>query len=223
MEKASGIMYVPEGIYKPVCKKGDFRFSAIGLEHGHIYAMTSGLLNAGAELVKVWDIDIKKMEDYKKKFQEVEIAKSEDEVLNDSSINMVISAAIPSERCEYGIKVLDHGKHYMSDKAPFTTLLQLEKAIIKLKSIGYKLKWSVCYSERLQNESSVKAGFLIKDGQIGKVIQVIGMGPHRLDASKRPGWFFNKEKYGGILCDIGSRPIEQFLYYTDSKDANCAQ
>jgi predicted dehydrogenase len=51
------------------------------------------------------------------------------------------------------------------------------------------------------------------------VIQVIGLGPHRLNAPSRPGWFFQKEKYGGILCDIGSHQIEQFLYYCGVKDA----
>ncbi|WP_010280384.1 Gfo/Idh/MocA family protein, partial [Bacillus timonensis] len=73
--------------------------------------------------------------------------------------------------------------------------------------------------ERLHVEAAVFAGDLIKQGAIGRVIQVTGFGPHRLNADSRPDWFLNKEQYGGILCDIGSHQIEQFLYYTDNKDA----
>ena len=35
----------------------------------------------------------------------------------------------------------------------------------------------------------------------------------------RPDWFFDKEKYGGIITDIGSHQFEQFLSYTGAKDA----
>jgi len=48
---------------------------------------------------------------------------------------------------------------------------------------------------------------------------VTGFGPHRLGAPGRPAWFFEREKYGGILCDIGSHQFEQFLYYAKEEDA----
>lgn len=80
-------------------------------------------------------------------------------------------------------------------------------------------KYAVNYSERLQVEAAVYAGELVKAGAIGRVVQVIGMGPHRLNPASRPAWFFEKEKYGGILCDIGSHQIEQFLFYTGAEDA----
>ena len=81
------------------------------------------------------------------------------------------------------------------------------------------LKYYVYYSERLHVEGAVFAGELIKQGAIGKVLQVIGLGPHRLSKEIRPKWFFEKDKYGGILCDIGSHQIEQYLYYSGAKDA----
>ena len=43
------------------------------------------------------------------------------------------------------------------------------------------------------------AGQIIQQGAIGRVIQVIGLGPHRLNAASRPAWFWEPEKYGGIL------------------------
>ena len=106
---------------------------------------------------------------------------------------------------------------YFTDKAPFTTLTQLESARETVRRTGQK--YMVYYSERLHSECAVYAGDLIREGAIGSVLQVIGMGPHRLSASSRPGWFFEREKYGGILCDIGSHQIEQYLYYAGVHDA----
>jgi predicted dehydrogenase len=112
---------------------------------------------------------------------------------------------------------MDAGKDYFTDKAPFTTLEQLEAARAKVKETGRK--YMVYYSERLHVESAVYAGQLIEQGAIGRVVQVTGFGPHRLNASSRPEWFFKKEQYGGILCDIGSHQVEQFLFYAGCKSA----
>ena len=60
---------------------------------------------------------------------------------------------------------------------------------------------------------------LVAAGTIGRVIQVIGLGPHRLGKANRPDWFFEKAKFGGILTDIGSHQFEQFLTYTGATDA----
>jgi predicted dehydrogenase len=65
----------------------------------------------------------------------------------------------------------------------------------------------------------VRAGQLIERGAIGRVVQVIGLGPHRCSPGSRPAWFWSQEKTGGILCDIGSHQFEQFLHYTGAKNA----
>jgi predicted dehydrogenase len=137
--------------------------------------------------------------------------------LNDPEVRLIAAAAVPSERGALGIRAMEHGKDYFTDKAPFTTLEQLEKAKNKTAETG--LKYAVYYSERLHVESAVFAGQLIQEGAIGRVVQVLGLGPHRLNAPSRPDWFFKHDKYGGILCDIGSHQIEQFLFYAGCKDA----
>jgi predicted dehydrogenase len=78
----------------------------------------------------------------------------------------------------------------------------------------------VYYSERLTSEAGMFATDLVRDGVIGRVVQVAGFGPHRLSKPTRPAWFFQREKYGGILCDIGSHQCEQFLTYTGATDAS---
>lgn len=217
MQKSDGMNYAPEGKPKPVCKENEFVFAAAALDHGHIYGMCNGLIEAGGTLKYVYDPDNAKVESFRKKYPQVQAVSDLRQILEDKAIQMVAGAAVTSERCALGLQVMDAGKDYFTDKAPVTTLEQLAKAQEKVKETGKK--YAVYYSERLHVESAVFAGQLIKDGAIGRVIQVLGLGPHRLGASGRPQWFFEKEKYGGILCDIGSHQIEQFLYFADVKDA----
>ncbi|CAM3925139.1 Gfo/Idh/MocA family oxidoreductase [Cohnella lubricantis] len=218
MNKMDGMNYAPKGKPNPVVAQGDFVFAAIALDHGHIYGMCNGLVEAGGTLKYVYDRDETRMDAFCRAFPGVKRARSEEEILNDPEVRLVAGAAVTSERCALGLRVMDAGKDYFTDKAPLTTLEQLEQARAKVKQTGRK--YAVYYSERLHEEGSVFAGQLIEQGAIGRVIQTIGMGPHRLNAKSRPDWFFVKEKYGGILCDIGSHQIEQFLYYTGAKDAN---
>jgi len=120
-----------------------------------------------------------------------------------------------------GIQVMKHGKDFMSDKPGFTSLGQLDEAR-KVQAETQRI-YSICFSERLENRASVKAGELVQAGAIGRVIQTIGLGPHRLNITSRASWFFKKEQYGGILCDIASHQIDQFLYFTESMSAEVVQ
>lgn len=217
MSKADGMNYAPKGKPNPVVKEGEFVFAAVGLDHGHIFGQCNGLLEAGATLKWVYDPDQEKVDNFLKKFPQAQQAESLEQVLDDQEVKLVAAAAIPSERSTLGNRVMRAGKDYFTDKTPFTTLEQLEETKKVVEETGQK--YMVYYSERLHVESAVFAGQLIEQGAIGKVIQVTGFGPHRLNAPSRPDWFFQKEKYGGILCDIGSHQIEQFLFYTGCEDA----
>ena len=203
---------------KPVCSGRDFVIAAVGMEHGHIYGMTASLLAAGACLKWAWDADPAKVEKFLERFPQAAAAASLEQVLDDPEVQLVAAAAIPNERGPLGIKVMQAGKDYFTDKAPFTTLKQLEQAKKTVQLTGRK--YLVCYSERLNSEAAMLAGDLIEQGAIGRVLQVAGFGPHRLGPpTSRPDWFFRKKQYGGILCDIGSHQCEQFLHYTGATDA----
>jgi predicted dehydrogenase len=217
VQMKDGSKYAPKGKAKPVVKPGEFIFAAIALDHGHIYGMCNGLIEAGATLKSVYDPDEQKVKEFCDQFPGVIAAKSEQEILDDPTVQLVAGAAIPYLRCALGLRVMAAGKDYFTDKAPLTTLEQLQLARKKVAATGRK--YMVYYSERLHVESAVFAGDLIDQGAIGKVLQVTGFGPHRLGIATRPEWFFEKEKYGGILCDIGSHQLEQLLFYTKSTDA----
>ncbi|REJ19175.1 MAG: oxidoreductase [Paenibacillaceae bacterium] len=215
--KGDGMNYAPQGRPSPVVKPGEFVFAAMDLEHGHIYGMCNGLIEAGGTLKWVYDDDPAKVERFVKTYPGVKVAPSADAILQDPEVMLVAAAGVTCERGPLGVKVMRHGKDYFVDKAPFTTLEQLEEARRTCAETGRK--YAVYYSERLHVESAVHAGDLIESGAIGRVVQVLGLGPHRLNAASRPKWFFEREKYGGILCDIGSHQVEQFLFYAGCKDA----
>ncbi|MBI5384072.1 MAG: Gfo/Idh/MocA family oxidoreductase [Verrucomicrobia bacterium] len=216
-QKSDGMNYAPKGQAKAVCGPGEFRFGAIGLDHGHIYGQCNGLLEAGGELAWVFDPDPAKVGKFCQTYPGVKVARSEAEVLEEPSLKLITSASVPCERGPLGLRAMDHGKDYFTDKPPFTSLEQLEAARRKVAETGRK--FAVYYAERLHVEAAVYADQLIRDGAIGRVVQVIGLGPHRLNPATRPAWFWEPPKYGGIIVDIGSHQIEQFLHYAGAKDA----
>ncbi|MCF7838432.1 MAG: Gfo/Idh/MocA family oxidoreductase [Candidatus Marinimicrobia bacterium] len=216
-QQADGMTYAPRGKPNPVCQPGDFIFAATALDHGHINGQCNGLLEAGGALKWVYDPDPARVATFQQQFPQARAARALDEILADEEVRLVAAAAIPSERCALGLKTLAAGKDYFTDKTPFTTIEQLEAARRAVAETGRK--YMVYYGERLHTEAGMFAGELVAQGAIGRVIQVIGFGPHRLSAPSRPDWFFQKAKYGGILTDIGSHQCEQFLHYTGAQSA----
>jgi predicted dehydrogenase len=216
MSATDGGNYAPAPLPDPVVGAGEFTIAAIGLDHGHIFGMTEALLGAGATLKWVYDPDPAKVDAFRQKFPDVQVARAEDEVLDDAEVQLVAGAAVTSERAALGIRAMEAGKDYFTDKAPLTTLEQLAAAREAVQRTGKK--YAVYYSERIHVETAVFAGQLIEQGAIGRVLQVVGFGPHRINAPSRPAWFFEKEKYGGILTDIGSHNVEQILHYTGADD-----
>lgn len=217
MGAKDGMNYAPQGKAAPVVKPGEFVMAAAHLDHGHIYGQCNGLTEAGATLKWVFDPDPAKVEAFHAKYPGVRPAGSLDEILDDPEVRLVAAAAVTNERGPLGCRVLRAGKDYFTDKAPFTTLEQLDEARRTVAETGRK--FAVYFSERLHVECAVHAGTLVRDGAIGRVVQTLGTGPHRLNAPSRPAWFFEREKYGGILCDIGSHQCEQFLFFTGATDA----
>lgn len=193
------------------------RFSAIGLNHGHIYGQTRLLLRAGAELVSVYAPDPELVAPYLEAFPQAKLVRAAREILEDPTIQLVISAGIPSERAALGIQVMQHGKDYMSDKPGFTSLAQLAEVRRVQRETGRI--YSICFSERFESAATVRAGELVRAGAIGRVVQTVGLGPHRINLPSRPDWFFRKSQYGGILADIASHQVDQFLFFTNSTDA----
>jgi len=201
---------------KPVVEPGEFVFAAAYFDHGHIYGQIDGLIQAGGTLKYIYDTQSDRIASVIKKHPEARVVSHVDEILDDAGVHMVTSAAVPCDRGPIGIRVMESGKDYFTDKSPFTTLEQLAQAREVVQRTGRK--YMVYYCERLGSEATWHAGEIIRAGAIGKVLQVLNLAPHNLNAPSRPAWFFEKQKYGGILTDIGSHQFEQFLHFTQATD-----
>jgi len=193
------------------------RFAAIGLNHGHIYSQVEAVIRGGGQLVAFYSKEPDLAAAFAKRYPQVKQAKNEKEILEDQTIQLIVSSIIPDERAPLGIDVMRHGKDYMVDKPGITSLEQL--AEVRRVQKETRRIYSIMYSERLENPATVKAGELIKAGAIGNVIQTIGLGPHRMNPKTRPDWFFDRRRFGGIICDIGSHQFDQFLFFTGSSQA----
>jgi predicted dehydrogenase len=193
------------------------KFSVIGINHGHIYGQVEAVTRGGGELISFYAKEADLAAAFAKRYPNVKQAQSEAEILGDKSIQLILSSGIPDERAPLGVRVMKSGKEYMVDKPGITSLEQL--AQVRKVQKETKRIYSIMYSERLENRATIKAGELIKEGAIGKVVQTIGLGPHRMNGNTRPEWFFDKKRFGGIICDIASHQFDQFLFFTGSTKA----
>ena len=193
------------------------KFAVIGMNHSHIYGQVEAVTRGGGELVSFYAKEADLSAAFAKRYPQAKQAKTEAEILEDKSIQLVLSSGIPDERGPLGVRVMKAGKDYMVDKPGLTTLEQL--AEVRKVQKETKRIYSIMYSERLENRATIKAGEMIKEGAIGKVVQTIGLGPHRMNAPTRPEWFFDKKRFGGIICDIASHQFDQYLFFTNSTKA----
>ena len=188
-------------------------FATIGLNHGHINGMTDRLIKTGrAELKSVYAEEQDLLDAYADKFPQAAPASSEEEILNDPDISLVISASINADRGQLAARALNSGKSFFVDKPPVTSFKDIdaiEQALNKGKGL-----YSVYWGERAHSSSLIKMKEMIDQGKIGRVVQFMGLGPHRLRKETRPDWMFSKEKYGGILTDIASHQFELFTHLT---------
>ena len=205
--------------------KHHIRFGVCGISHDHIHGMIGAIQRGGGELVSYWGAEPDKLAVFAKRYPNAKAARTQDEVLHDSSMQLVLSSHIANERARVGVRAMKAGKDFLADKPGITTLADL--ALVRKTVAETGRIYAILYSERLEVRAAVHAGEMIRQGAIGKVIQTINIAPHQViqragdngGGGSRPGWFWDDAQYGGILCDIGSHQIDQFLFYTGSTQA----
>jgi predicted dehydrogenase len=195
-----------------------FKLGVIGIDHGHIFGMLGNMKAQGCTCDAYWTDGPAVTE---AKFNEVfpEVAKVDDRrrILDDPDVRMVLISAVPADRAALAIEAMEAGKDVMVDKPGCTTLAQLA-AVRECQARTGRI-WSINFSERFEVPAVTKAEELVFGGAIGRVVQTVGLGPHKQNLKTRPPWYFERERFGGILCDIGSHQIDQFLHFTGSETA----
>lgn len=205
------------------------KFAVCGISHDHIYGMIAAIQRGGGEMVAAWGREPDKVAAFTRRFPNVKMVKTQDEILDDASVQLVLSSQIANERAALGLRAMQNGKDFLADKPGITTLEQLAQVRKTIAATGRI--FAIMYSELLEVKAAVYAGVLVQQGAIGKVIQTINIAPHQIaqhsgnagGGADRPGWFWNPEQSGGILCDIGSHQVNQFLFYTGSTKAEVVE
>jgi predicted dehydrogenase len=200
----------------PSSRSARIKFGVIGLNHGHINNQVQTALRGGGQLVSFYAKEPDLAASFAKRYPDAKPARSEQEILEDPSIQLILSAAIPNERAPLGVRVMEHGKDFMVDKPAATTAEQLAE-VRRVQAKTQKI-FAVLIG-RHESKSINKAGELIRGGAIGQVIQTVALAPHKMTPETRPGWFFKREQYGGILCDLASHNFDAFLFLTSSTRA----
>jgi predicted dehydrogenase len=209
--------------------KYHIKFAVCGMSHDHIYGMIGAVQRGGGELVAACGGEEDKLAAFRKRFPDVKIVATQEEILDDPKVQLVLSSQIANERAPMGVKAMRNGKDFLSDKPGATTLEQIDELRKTIAETGRI--YGILYSERLEVKASVYAGVLVQQGAIGKVIQTINIAPHQIfqhgglagGAAGRPDWFWSTKQSGGILCDIGSHQVDQFLFYTGSTQAEVVE
>lgn len=193
------------------------KFIALGLDHRHIYGMTENMLKVGAQCLGFWTKgEPNTLAGFEQRFPDLTRFETLDDAMA-SGADLALIAAIPSDRAEVAITSIRNGMDVMIDKPGCTSLEQLQDIKRVVSETGRI--WSVNFSERFEVPAVTRADELVKEGAIGRVVHTVGLGPHRLNRDTRPEWFFDPSQYGGILVDIASHQIDQFLHFTGSDDA----
>ena len=199
--------------------KKSLNLAILGIDHGHIFDMLDEMIKEGCNCNHFWtEGSPLTLKEFNKKYPNIKRVESKSEILKDNKIDMILISSVPKDRATLSIEALKSGKDVMVDKPGCTTLNQLDDLRRTVKETG-KI-WSVNFSERFHVAAVAKAEELVAEGIIGKVKQTMGTGPHRQGNYDRPEWFYERESYGGIITDIGSHQIHQFLVFTNSNKAN---
>ena len=188
-------------------------FAALGFAHNHQRGMTTGLLQAGLPCRWVWDADPARAQELQAAVPGARIARSVAEVLDDDSVRLVTGAVPPAERAHLGLRVLAAGKDYLSAKPGLITTEELAEVRAAVQATGRR--YLVFFSERFQSPLTARAEVLVRQGAIGTVHHVLGLGPHRI-GGPRPSWFWDRAVNGGIINDLGSHQFDQILAFTGS-------
>jgi predicted dehydrogenase len=202
------------------------RFAAVGLDHSHIFGQIAGLLGQGCELVGIAsdDPDAAVAKEVRTRWPDAPWFDDPAQLLTENEIELITTAAVPDRRAPIAIEAMRNGKDVLTDKPGCVTLQQLEQVKSAVAETGRF--WSVTFSERFEVRCVTRAGELVRDGRIGQVVQTLGLGPHRegdrahlAGGAGRPDWFYDSDRFGGILTDIASHQIDQFLWFTGATTA----
>ncbi len=196
------------------------RFAVIGIDHIHVFGMAAALQETGAEFVAFDALDSPLVGGFAKIFPHVERVQDRRAILEDPRIELIVCAAVPHRRAALSAEAMRHGKDVWVDKP--AALTREDLAALRDAQRQRDRRFCVYFSERVASRATERALTLVRAGAIGQPLQMTVFGPHQLGLVPRPDWFWDRDRAGGILVDLASHAIDQFLCLFGAEDVTIA-
>lgn len=174
------------------------RFGIVGCRHAHITTFIDEMLSLGHTCVGLHEPGDPVMAERIAQKYGIPIVDSRDAFL-ETSVSVIGSSAINSEKIEIIEWCEQHGKHIMVDKPAVTDrdgLNRLE-AVIRRGVIHVGMLLTERFRPSLHTLKSK-----IEAGELGRVVSITMRKPHRLNPASRASWHFSKQQNGGIVIDL---------------------
>jgi len=184
------------------------RFAVVGADHLHLFSLVAGLVDAGA--TPVAHAEAGDLMDAYAGWQAGSEPRPAEAILAAEDVDLVVTVGVPAERAEVALAAVEAGKHVLSAKPGVTSRADLDRLRAAVEGRPGR-PWTVLFTERFENRAVRRAIELARAGAVGRIVHVIGTGPHTLDADRRPDWFWDPARSGGILVDLASHQVDQFV------------
>lgn len=191
------------------------KFAVVGSAHDHIYEFIEDMLKTDGEFIGVYNDNSPIALNIAEKYG-VPVFKSMKNIFN-TGVKIVGTSAINNKKIDIIEWCNQYGVHVMADKPIVVNLEQYERLVrvIEKGKIEVGMMLSAHFTSGVY---SVKK--LIDEGLLGNLVSIEIFNPHRLTASKRPDWHFEKEQNGGIIIDLMVHSIDLFNWFTGSGIVN---
>ncbi|WP_010283028.1 Gfo/Idh/MocA family oxidoreductase [Bacillus timonensis] len=163
------------------------RFSIIGCQHAHITIFIEEMLALGHSCAGIYEKENTTLAGMISASYTIPIVQSVEEILLDSSIEIVGCAAINNEKIDVLEICERHGKHVMLDKPAVTN----RKDLGRLKALFSRgrIQVGMLLTERFRS-SLYTLQKQISEGSLGRIVSITMRKPHLLNGKNRPSWHF---------------------------------
>ncbi|MAE64295.1 MAG: hypothetical protein CMJ18_08475 [Phycisphaeraceae bacterium] len=182
----------------------------VGTAHPHVFGIANAVEHArDCALVGVWDDDPQRLEAAQERLGVRGIADLDEAFGHDPAL--VIIGAVPCDRAGLAVRALSSGAAVLVDKPLAVTHEALDGLIAAQRQHGQPV---ITYYPYRGHPAVQVAKRMIDEGRIGRVVHLVGCGPHRLNPETRPSWHFTRAENGGCIIDVGSHYADVCCWMT---------
>ena len=192
-----------------------------GFRHDHIFVLYEQAKNYREyEIVGAFEEDVSA----KKRAEEKGVSfnyPTYSGLLADKTVETVALGGAYGDRGKTAIEALKAGKNVISDKPLCTSLSELDEIerLAKEKNLAVGCMFTMRFEKKI---NAVKN--LIDSGELGEITNVYIGGQHPLQYGRRPEWYFEKGKHGGVINDLAVHGIDILYFFgVEPEKANAAR